>query len=60
VDPRVIVITREGTTTGEGRIIPVKTTDELGFRRTVEKTPEFDPRKEKKIFEEERSEFGGD
>jgi hypothetical protein len=39
-------------------IILVKTTDESGVIRTSEETLEFDPRKEKNIFEEERREFG--
>jgi hypothetical protein len=30
---------------------PTKIIDESGIRRTAEKTPEFDPRKEKQIFE---------
>jgi predicted ThiF/HesA family dinucleotide-utilizing enzyme len=46
VDPRFIVITRGGAATGEDEMIPAKTIDESGIRRTVEKTPKFDPRKE--------------
>jgi hypothetical protein len=59
-DPRVIVITRGGIATGEYRMTPIKTTDESGVRRTTEKIPEFDPRREKKTFEEARKKFKGD
>jgi predicted ThiF/HesA family dinucleotide-utilizing enzyme len=45
VDPRVVVITRGGASTGEDKMSPTKTTDESGVKRTVEKTPEFDSRK---------------
>jgi len=58
-DPRAIVITRGGASTGEDRVTQEKTTKELGVRGVTEKTQEFDPRKEKKAFEEERREFGG-
>jgi hypothetical protein len=37
-----------------------KSTEESRVRRVVEKTQEFDPRKEKHTFEEARKEFGGD
>jgi len=60
VDPRVVVITGGGDATREDRVTPGKTTEELKVRNTVEKTQEFDPRKEKQIFEEERKEFGRD
>jgi hypothetical protein len=60
VDPRVSVITRGGTATGEDRMTPTKTTNKSRVKRTTEKTPEFDPRKENEIFEEARRYFGGD
>jgi hypothetical protein len=60
VDPRVTVITRGGTATGEDIVTPGKITEESRFRKDAEKTHEFDPRKEKHIFEEERKEFGRD
>ena len=60
MDPRVVFITTGGTAIGKDKIILAKTTCESGVRRTIEKTPEFDLRKEKKIFEEARREFGGD
>jgi hypothetical protein len=41
-------------------VIQGKTTEESRIRKVVEKTQEFDPRKEKQIFEEERKEFGRD
>jgi hypothetical protein len=53
VDPRVIVITRGGASTGEDRVTPWKTTKESRVIRAAEKTQEFDPRKEKHTFEEE-------
>jgi hypothetical protein len=59
-DPRVIVITRGGTVTGEDRATPGKTTEESSVRRAAEKTQLFDPRKEKQTFEEVRREFGRD
>jgi hypothetical protein len=59
-DPRVVVITRGGTVTGEDRVTPGKTTEESRVRRVVEKTQVFDPRKEKQTFEEARREFGRD
>jgi hypothetical protein len=58
-DPRVIVITRGGVVTGEDRVTPGKTTDGSGIKRDSEKTPLFDPRKEKHVFEEARREFVG-
>jgi hypothetical protein len=41
-------------------VTPGKTTEESGVRRAIEKTQLFDPRKEKKTFEEARREFGSD
>jgi len=60
VDPRVIVITRGGIVTEEDRVTLGKTKEESRIRRVVEKTQEFDPRKEKQMFEEAIREFGGD
>jgi hypothetical protein len=59
-DPRVPVITRGGIVTGEDIVTPGKTTEESRVRRVAEKTQVFDPRKEKKTFEEARKEFGRD
>jgi hypothetical protein len=60
VDPRVIVITRGGTSTGEDMVIAGKTTEQSGVRKYREKTQEFDPKKEKQTFEEARKEFRRD
>ena len=57
-DPRVIFITRGGTATGEDRVTPGNTTKESRIRRATGKTQLFDPREEKKTFEEARREFG--
>jgi hypothetical protein len=57
---RVIVITRGGVVTGEDRVTPENTTKESRVRRATEKTQVFDLRKEKKMFEEARREFGRD
>jgi hypothetical protein len=59
-DPRVTIIIRGGSTTREDKVTLETTTKESRFKRAIEKTPEFDLRKEKKIFEEARREFGGD
>jgi hypothetical protein len=37
-DPRVVVITRGCTVTGEDRVTQGKTTEESGVRKAVEKT----------------------
>jgi hypothetical protein len=47
VDPRFIVITRGGISKGQDMMTPTKTIDESRVKRTTEKTPEFDLRKEK-------------
>ena len=47
VDPRFVVITRGGAATGEDKVTPGKITEESRVRRVVEKTHEFDPKKEK-------------
>jgi hypothetical protein len=41
-------------------VIQVKSKEQSGVRKSVEKKQEFDPRKEKKTFEEERKEFRRD
>jgi hypothetical protein len=41
-------------------VTPGKNTEESRVKRVAEKTQEFDPRKEKKTFEEARREFGTD
>jgi hypothetical protein len=46
-DPRLIVITRGGTTIGEYRVTLGKTTDGSGIIRAAEKAQLFDPRREK-------------
>jgi hypothetical protein len=53
-DPRIIVITRGGTVTGEDRVTPRNTTEESGVWKAAEKTQVFDAKKEKQIFEEAR------
>jgi hypothetical protein len=45
---------------GEDIVIQGNTTEELEVRKAAEKTQEFDPRKEKHIFEEARKEFERD
>jgi hypothetical protein len=59
-DPRFVVITREGTVTGEDRITQGNNIEDLGVMKDAEKTQTFDAKKEKQIFEEERKEFGRD
>jgi hypothetical protein len=59
-DPRVIVITRGGTATGEDRAAQGKTAEGPRVRKVAEKTPTFDAKKERQIFEEARKEFKGD
>jgi hypothetical protein len=59
-DPRVIVITRGGTAIGEDRGTPGKTTKQSRIRKSVEKSQEFDPKREKQTFEEARKEFRRD
>jgi hypothetical protein len=46
-DPRVIVITRGGVVTGEDRVTQGKTTEDSGVRKAVEKTQNFDAKKER-------------
>jgi hypothetical protein len=41
-------------------VIQGKTTEESGVRKATKKTQEFDPRKEKQIFEEAIKEFRRD
>jgi hypothetical protein len=53
-DPRVIVITRGGTVTGQDRVTQGKIIEESGVRKVAEKTQTFDAKKEKQIFEEAR------
>jgi hypothetical protein len=55
--PRVTVITRGGTATGEDRTTQRNITEELGIRKDEEKTQAFDGKKERRIFEEARQEF---
>jgi predicted O-methyltransferase YrrM len=60
VDPRFILITRGGIAIREDMITPGKIIEESRARRAVKKTQEFDPRKEKKTFEEAIKEFERD
>jgi hypothetical protein len=53
-DPRVIVITRGGTLTGEDMVTPGKIAEGSGIRRAVVNTQLFDPRRERHTFEEGR------
>jgi hypothetical protein len=46
-DPRFSFITRGGTSTGEDRVTPGKTTEQSGVRKDAVKTQEFDPKREK-------------
>jgi hypothetical protein len=41
-------------------VTPGKTIEQSGVRKVVEKTREFDPKREKQTFEEARKEFGRD
>jgi hypothetical protein len=60
VDPRVIVITRGGAATGEDKVTPGKITEQSGVRKGVEKTQDFDPKRENQTFEEARKEYRRD
>jgi hypothetical protein len=57
---RVTIITRGGTVTGEYRLTQGKTTEDSIVRKATENTQNFDAKKERQIFEEERKEFKGD
>jgi hypothetical protein len=59
-DPRVTIITRGGIVIGEDRLTQGKTTKDSGVSKVVEKTQNFDAKKERHIFEEERKEFKED
>jgi hypothetical protein len=54
VDPKVTIITRGGTATGKDRVTLGKTIEESRVRRVAKKIQDFDLRKEKQTFEEER------
>ena len=56
-DPRVVVITRGGIVTGEGRLTQGKNTKDSGIRKATEKTQMFDAKKERQMFEEAKKEF---
>jgi hypothetical protein len=60
VEPRFIIITRGGADTGEDRATQGKIADDHRVRKDTKKTPLFDAKKERQIFEEERKEFKGD
>jgi hypothetical protein len=60
IDQRVVVITRGGVVTRDGRMTQARTTEDLGIRKYAEKIQAFDAKKERQIFEEERKEFKGD
>jgi hypothetical protein len=53
-DPRVDVITRGRTITGEYKLIQGKVTKDSGIIKSTEKTQTFDAKKERQIFEEVR------
>jgi hypothetical protein len=53
-EPRVLVITRGGTTTGEDILTQGKTIEDSRIRKATEKTQTFDAKKERQIFEEAR------
>ena len=59
-DPRVVVITRGGAVTGEYRMSQGKTTKDSRVRKVVEKTQNFDAKKERRTFEDARKEFRRD
>jgi hypothetical protein len=57
VDSRVVVITSGGTATEEDRATQGKIENDHGVRKATEKTPMFDAKKERQIFEDPRKEF---
>jgi hypothetical protein len=57
IDPIFVSITRGGTATREDRVTPGKTTKQSGVIKVVEKTQEFDPKREKQKFDEAKKEF---
>ena len=59
-DMRVIVINGGGVVTGEYRVTQGKTTKDSGVRKAVEKTQNFDAKKERRTFEDVRKEFRRD
>jgi hypothetical protein len=59
-DPRVIVITRGGTSIGEDRMTQGNLVEDSGIKKGTEKTQDFNAKKERQIFEEERQEFKAD
>ena len=59
-DPRVAIVTRGGTITGDDKMTQRKTTKDSGIRKAAEKTQTFNAKKERQIFEEARKEFKGD
>jgi hypothetical protein len=59
IDPRVFFITRGGIFIGEDRTIQRNIAEESGIKKDVEKTQDFNARKERQIFKEARSDFNG-
>jgi hypothetical protein len=59
-DPRLVVITRGSVVTEEDRATQGKIENDHRVRKATEKTPTFDAKKERQIFEEARKEFKGD
>jgi hypothetical protein len=59
-DPKFVVITRGGTSIREDRMTQGKIAEDSGIKKVVEKTQNFDVKKERQIFEEERKEFKED
>ena len=60
VEPSFIIITRGGADTGEDRAAQGNIAGDHRVRKAIEKTPTFDAKKERQIFEEARKEFKGD
>jgi hypothetical protein len=59
-DPRFVIITRGGVSTGEDKATQERSENDHGVRKATEKTPTLDAKKERQIFDETRKEFKGD
>jgi hypothetical protein len=59
-DPKVTVITRGGAATGEDRMTQGNIAEDSSIKKAIEKTRNFDAKKERQIFEEAREEFKED
>ena len=58
--PKFDVITRGGTTIEEDIMTQGNIAEDSGIRKATKKTQNFDAKKEREIFEEERQEFKAD